>query len=170
MTINNKEVKMEEKKNCMSLKFISLSENEPFARSCIQAFCLSLNPTISELNDVKTSVSEAVTNCIVHAYADKEGFVTVEAETFGNSIHIKISDEGSGIEDVEKAVEPFFTTRPDDERSGMGFTVMNAFMDEVKVISVKGSGTVIEMIKRFSSGAGNSLCDNAADVAWGKDA
>ena len=170
MTINNKEVKMEEKKNCMSLKFLSLSENEPFARSCIQAFCLSLNPTISELNDVKTSVSEAVTNCIVHAYADKEGVVTVEAETFGNSIHIKISDEGSGIEDVEKAVEPFFTTRPDDERSGMGFTVMNAFMDEVKVISVKGSGTVIEMIKRFSSGAGNSLCDNAADVAWGKDA
>ena len=156
---------MQEKTNKMSLKFISLSENEPFARSCIQAFCLPLNPTISELNDVKTAVSEAVTNCIVHAYPDRAGIVSVEAETAGNRIHIKITDEGNGIEDVTKAVEPLFTTRPEVERSGMGFTVMKAFMDDVKVLSKPGEGTVVEMVKFFSSG-------NDAEVGerWGNDA
>ena len=150
----------------MSLKFISKSENEPFARSCLQAFCLPLNPTISELNDVKTAVSEAVTNCIVHAYPDEVGNVSVEAETVGNRIHIKICDEGRGIEDITRAVEPFFTTRPDDERSGMGFTVMKAFMDDVRVFSKPGEGTVVEMVKFFSSG--NEAAE--AEDDWGKDA
>ncbi len=158
---------MQEKINKMSLRFTGISENEPFARSCIQAFCLPLNPTISELNDVKTAVSEAVTNCIVHAYSDEGGPVLIEAETADGRIHIKITDEGSGIEDVEKAVEPFFTTRPEDERSGMGFTVMKAFMDDVKVVSKKGEGTTVEMLKIFSS---NTADDDAPETAWGQDA
>ncbi|MBP5308929.1 MAG: anti-sigma F factor [Clostridia bacterium] len=156
---------MQEKTNKMSLKFISVSENEPFARSCIQAFCLPLNPTISELNDVKTAVSEAVTNCIVHAYPDRVGIVSLEAETSGNRIHIKITDEGEGIEDITKAVEPFFTTRPEEERSGMGFTVMKAFMDDVKVLSKPAEGTVVEMIKFFTSGN-----EAEAGEKWGNDA
>lgn len=135
----------------MSLKFISISENEQFARSCIQAFCLPLNPTVSELSDVKTAVSEAVTNCIVHAYPGREGIVSLSAETKNGEIHITVSDEGNGIEDVDKAVEPFFTTKPEEERSGMGFTVMKAFMDKVNVESKVGKGTVVEMYKSFSS-------------------
>ena len=158
---------MQEKINKMSLKFLSLSENEPFARSSVQAFCLPLNPTIAELNDVKTAVSEAVTNCIVHAYPDKCGYVTVEAETFLSHIHIKISDCGNGIDDVTKAVEPFFTTKPEEERSGMGFTVMKAFMDDVKVFSKKGEGTCVEMTKVFSS---SSKPENLPQSTWGKTA
>jgi stage II sporulation protein AB (anti-sigma F factor) len=153
--------------NKMSLKFLSVSENEPFARSCVQAFCLPLNPTVTELNDVKTAVSEAVTNCIVHAYPNKSGYVYIEAETFFNRIHIKITDEGSGIEDVAKAVEPFFTTKPEDERSGMGFTVMKAFMDDVKVLSHKGEGTVVEMTKIFTLAS----CESSVPSSkWGKNA
>lgn len=158
---------MQEKTNKMSLKFVSLSENEPFARSCIQAFCLSLNPTISELNDVKTAVSEAVTNCIVHAYPGRTDFIYIDAETKGNSLHIKITDNGDGIDDVAKALEPFFTTRPDDERSGMGFTVMKAFMDDVTVSSERGRGTVVEMVKKFSSAASEAA---VAGSEWGDDA
>ncbi len=156
---------MQEKINKMSLKFYSISENEPFARSCIQAFCLPLNPTVSELNDVKTAVSEAVTNCIVHAYSGNMGIISIDAETSGNRIHIKIADDGNGIEDVTKAVEPFFTTKPDDERSGMGFTVMKAFMDDVKVVSKIGEGTVVEMVKFFAMS--NRSTD---DTSWGKNA
>lgn len=162
---------MEEKKNSMSLKFVSLSENELFARSCIQSFCLSLNPTISELNDVKTSVSEAVTNCIVHAYPNEVGIITIEAETVKNKLHIKVIDVGNGIDDVQKAIEPFFTTRSEEERSGMGFTVMNAFMDDLKVTSQKGGGTVVEMVKYFSSGEDDRLhVERDVNVAWGKNA
>lgn len=142
---------MQERNNKMYLKFISISENEQFARSCVQAFCLPLNPTVSELNDVKTAVSEAVTNCIVHAYSGRRGIVSIDAETDNTGLHIRISDEGNGIENVAQAVEPFFTTRPYEERSGMGFTVMKAFMDEVNVISKLGKGTIVEMFKRFSS-------------------
>jgi len=151
----------------MTLNFISISENENFARSCVQAFCLPLNPTISELNDVKTAVSEAVTNCIVHAYPDKIGYITVSAKTCGNRIHIKIADQGSGITDVDKAVEPFFTTKPEEERSGMGFTVMKAFMDDVKVLSKEGEGTVVEMVKTFLSGSVD-IADDGSE--WGSNA
>ena len=158
---------MQEKINKMTLKFISLSENEPFARSCVQAFCLPLNPTVVELNYVKTAVSEAVTNCIVHAYPDSCGYVSIEAEAFQSHVHIKISDSGNGIEDVTKAVEPFFTTKPDDERSGMGFTVMKAFMDDVKVFSKKGEGTTAEMTKVFSSAP---VDDSLPQSTWGNNA
>ncbi len=160
---------MREKVNKMSLKFISISENEQFARSCIQAFCLPLNPTVSELSDVKTAVSEAVTNCIVHAYPGRMGIVSLSAETKNGQIHITVSDEGNGIEDVSKAVEPFFTTRPDEERSGMGFTVMKAFMDDVSVVSKLGEGTVVEMTKKFSSyreeiiDRDNAFCENVSE-------
>jgi len=158
---------MPEKSNKMCLKFKSISENEPFARSCIQAFCLPLNPTMSELNDVKTAVSEAVTNCIVHAYPKSDGTISIEAETLNNCLHIKITDEGLGIADVSKAVEPFFTTKPEDERSGMGFTVMKAFMDDVKVLSKEGEGTIVEMVKFFSS---STCLEDANHLKWGNNA
>lgn len=139
------------KNNKVYIKFSSISENEQFARSCIQAFCLALNPTISELSDIKTAVSEAVTNCIVHAYPNREGEIILKASIEGNCLHISISDKGCGISDVAKAVEPFFTTRAEDERSGMGFTVMKAFMDEVVVISRENEGTEVIMTKKFQS-------------------
>ncbi|MBR2871675.1 MAG: anti-sigma F factor [Clostridia bacterium] len=133
--------------NRMTLTFKSLSENESFARGVISCFALKLNPSLSELSDIKTAVSEAVTNCIVHGYSDKIGIITIDSEIEDNVLHINISDDGVGIEDVEKATQPFFTTKPDDERSGMGFTIMKSFMDDVVVKSEKGSGTKIYMKK-----------------------
>lgn len=143
-------------KNSMTLTFAGKSENEPFARSCIQAFIIPLNPTLSELNDIKTAVSEAVTNCVVHAYdPDCGGNIVIDAyitEDNGvNTLHIKITDTGRGIENIKQAMEPFYTTKPDEERSGMGFTVMETFMDELKVLSCKGCGTEVFMKKRFTS-------------------
>ena len=136
-------------KNFLKLQFYSLARNQAFARDAVAAFCLELNPTLSDLSDVKTAVSEAVTNCTVHAYKDMLGLITVECEIEGDSLHIKVSDTGKGIPDVEEAVQPFFTTLPDDERSGMGFTIMQTFMDEFSVKSVKGEGTVVNMVKCF---------------------
>lgn len=138
-------------KNKMLLKFDSLSENEGFARNVIASFLLPLNPGIGELTDIKTAVSEAVTNAIVHGYPDTVGEVTMLAETDGDNIHIVISDSGVGIEDLQAALEPFYTTKPDDERSGMGFTIIKTFMDEVKVISKQNVGTVVDMTKRLTS-------------------
>ena len=135
--------------NYLKLQFYSLSRNQAFARDAVAAFCLELNPTLSDLSDVKTAVSEAVTNCTVHAYKDRLGLITLECEIEGNSLHIKVSDTGDGIPDVDKAVQPFFTTLPDDERSGMGFTIMQTFMDEFRVNSVRGEGTVVYMAKTF---------------------
>lgn len=137
--------------NYLKLQFYSLPQNQAFARDAVAAFCLELNPSLSALSDVKTAVSEAVTNCTVHAYRGELGLVTVECEIEGNSIHIKISDSGKGIPDVEKAVQPFFTTLPGDERSGMGFTIMQTFMDDFKVNSRRGEGTVVYMTKCFES-------------------
>ena len=111
-------------KNKMLLKFDSVSENEGFARNVIASFLLPLNPGIGELTDIKTAVSEAVTNAIVHGYPDTVGEVTMLAETDGENVHIVISDSGVGIEDLQAALEPFYTTKPDDERSGMGFTII----------------------------------------------
>lgn len=136
-------------KNHMKLEFVALSENEPFARGAVAAFCLGLNPTLDELSDVKTAVSEAVTNCIVHAYRGRTGNVTIECETDGNVLHIKISDNGRGIDDVKKALEPFYTTLEDEERSGMGFTIMQTFMTDFRLESAKGVGTSVLMSKRF---------------------
>lgn len=138
-------------KNRMLIKFDSVSENEGFARNVIASFLLPLNPEIGELTDIKTAVSEAVTNAIVHGYPDTVGEVTMLAETDGENVHIVISDSGVGIDDLEAALEPFYTTKPDDERSGMGFTIIKTFMDEVKVISKQNAGTIVDMTKRLSS-------------------
>ena len=148
-------------KNHMKLEFLSVSENEPFASNTIAAFCLSLNPTLDELSDIKTAVSEAVTNCIVHAYKGETGTVTIECETDGNALHIQITDNGKGIEDVPRALEPFYTTLSDEERSGIGFTIMQTFMNDFRVQSKKGTGTTVFMSKYFNRNDGT---DELADA------
>ncbi len=135
--------------NKMKITFLSLSENESFARSVAGIFALSLNPSIAQISDVKTAVSEAVTNCIVHAYPDKVGEITMQVEIVNDELHINVSDEGVGIDDVSAASEPFYTTKASDERSGMGFTIMRTFMDDVKVYSEKGKGTDVYMVKKI---------------------
>ncbi len=142
--------------NYLKMQFYSLARNQGFARDAVAAFCLELNPTLSELSDVKTAVSEAVTNCTVHAYKGNLGIVTVECEIEDDKLHIKVSDTGRGIEDISKAVQPFYTTLPSEERSGMGFTIMQAFMDEFKVNSIVGEGTVVYMTKCFKSEVENA--------------
>lgn len=134
-------------KNKMKLTFLSISENESFARSVVACFALKLNPSVSQISDIKTAVSEAVTNAIVHGYNKNTGEIELECEIDENAIHINIIDFGVGIKDVNKALEPFYTTREDEERSGMGFTIMKSFMDDVSVFSEVGKGTKISMTK-----------------------
>lgn len=136
--------------NKMTLTFLSISENEAFARNVIASFMLPLNPTLSEISDVKTAVSEAVTNAIVHGYPDAVGEVELQAEIIDNAIHIIISDSGVGIEDVDRALEPFFTTKSESERSGMGFTIMRSFMDKIDVKSTQNVGTTIKLSKTIN--------------------
>ena len=136
--------------NKMTIKFDSVSENESFARNVIASFILPLNPSIGELSDIKTAVSEAVTNAIVHGYPDTVGDVIMVAEYNDCEIHIVISDYGVGIDDLDKALQPFFTSKPEEERSGMGFTIIKTFMDEEKVISQRNVGTVIDMTKTIT--------------------
>lgn len=136
--------------NKMNLNFLSISENEAFARNVIAAFALGVNPTLSEISDVKTAVSEAVTNAIVHGYPDSVGSIDIEAELTDNVLHIIIKDYGVGISNLSEVLEPFFTTKPDEERSGMGFTIMKNFMDDVKVESKLNKGTVVQMTKTFN--------------------
>ena len=143
-------------KNYLKLQFYSYPRNQAFARDAVAAFCLELNPSLSDISDVKTAVSEAVTNCTVHAYREACGLVTVECEIEDNKLHIKVSDSGSGIADIKKAVQPFYTSLPSDERSGMGFTIMQTFMDEFNVQSVKGEGTVVYMSKSFKAEVDNA--------------
>ena len=133
--------------NEMKLEFLSKSNNEAFARITVAAFAAQLDPTIEELADNKTAVSEAVTNSIIHGYENTEGIVKVQAKIFADSIQIEISDTGKGIEDVEAAKQPLYTSKPDLERSGMGFTIMESFMDEMKLESVVGLGTKVTMKK-----------------------
>ena len=133
--------------NKMNVRFDSVSENEGFARNVRASFLMSLNPSVSELSDVKTAVSEAVTNAIVHGYPDTVGEVGMAAEINDNEIHIVVSDKGVGIADLEEALKPFFTSKPDEERSGMGFTIIRTFMDEVKVISEPNRVTIVDMKK-----------------------
>ena len=133
--------------NEMKLEFLSKSNNEAFARIAVAAFAAQLDPTIEELADIKTAVSEAVTNSIIHGYEDKEGMVTVECKLFANTISIEVSDSGVGIENVDIAKEPLYTTKPNLERSGMGFTIMESFMDDIKVESIVGIGTKVTMKK-----------------------
>ena len=137
--------------NKMSIEFVSKSQNEGFARVAVAAFVAQLDPTIDEINDVKTAVSEAVTNSIIHGYENKEDkLVRIEAEINENEVTIVIIDKGIGIDDIEQAMEPLYTSRPDIERSGMGFTVMETFMDELKVESEKGIGTKVVIKKKFN--------------------
>ena len=136
--------------NQMSIKFPSRSSNEAFARQAIAAFAAQLDPTIDEINDIKTAVSEAVTNCIVHAYRDEMGYITLEAKLFDNGeIQITVRDKGCGIADVQQARQPMFSTG-DAGRSGMGFTIMESFMDKLKVRSREGIGTQVTMTKQIA--------------------
>ena len=135
--------------NKMRLVFDGISENESFARMAVAAFAVQLNPTMNELADIKTAVSEGVTNAIVHGYEGKGGDVEIRADITGNLLHIEIIDEGIGIENVSLAMEPFYTTRADEERSGMGFSVMESFMDKLDVASAPGEGTRLTMLKRI---------------------
>ena len=138
--------------NKIKIEFESKSQNEGFARVAIAAFVSQLDPTIEEITDVKTAVSEAVTNSIIHGYENKkDGIVVIEAMLSGNDITIIISDNGKGIKDVSQAREPLFTSRPDLERSWMGFTVMETFMDSLQVESQEGRGTRVVLKKKFDS-------------------
>lgn len=139
--------------NYMKLQCLSLPENEVFVRNAVAAFALPLNPSLSDLSDLKTAVSEAVTNCIVHAYRGTVGTVTVECECERNAIHIKVCDTGKGIDDLAKAMQPFYTTLAGEEHSGMGFTIMQTFMTEFKAESKANEGTVIYMKKQLNNNA-----------------
>ena len=136
-------------KNSANIKFLSLSVNESFARMCVSSFIAPLNPTIEELNDIKTAVSEAVTNAIVHGYQDRNGEIEMRLFSEKNLVHIEVMDDGCGISDIEKARQPFYTTCTDGTRSGMGFTVMESFMDEVKIASAPDEGTRVVMKKKI---------------------
>ncbi len=133
--------------NEMKLEFLSKSNNEAFARISVAAFASQLDPTIEEMADIKTAVSEAVTNSIVHGYEGMNGMVKIVCKIFANCIEIEISDTGKGIENVDMARKPLYTSKPNLERSGMGFTIMESFMDEVSVESVLGLGTKVTMKK-----------------------
>ncbi len=137
--------------NEMKLEFLSKSNNEAFARITVAAFASQLDPTIEELADIKTAVSEAVTNSIIHGYEDSFGIVKIEAKLIENQIIIEVSDTGKGIENIEIAKQPLYTTKPNLERSGMGFTIMESFMDEVDVESIIGLGTKITMKKAIKN-------------------
>ncbi len=138
--------------NEMDITFLSLAENESFARVVAAAFMVPLSPTLSEVADVKTAVSEAVTNAIVHGYEGTRGMVRLKAVIDGRTLSVEVSDQGKGIPNVKQAMEPFFTTHPEQERSGMGFAVMQTFMDEVDVQSIPGRGTRVCMRKRIGAG------------------
>lgn len=133
--------------NEMKLEFLSKSNNEAFARVTVAAFAAQLDPTIEELADIKTAISEAVTNSIIHGYENTEGIIKIVARIFANTISIEISDTGKGIENIELAKQPLYTSKGDLERSGMGFTIMESFMDEMQVESVLGLGTKVTMKK-----------------------
>ncbi len=145
--------------NYMEVKFKAESVNESFARVCVASFCLPLNPTIDEINDIKTAVSEAVTNCVVHAYPKSVGDVVVRVEFDNNDVVISVSDEGVGIKDFQRAREPFYTTKPEEERSGMGFAVMESFMDDVQLQKNGEKGLKVVLRKTLRRGAlSKQLC------------
>lgn len=142
---------MNKRVNHMRLVFDSRSENESFARVVVSAFAVQLSPTIEEIADIKTAVSEAVTNAIVHGYAGTFGEVSIEAELDADEglLVLRVSDKGCGIADIEQAMQPFYTTQPEMERAGMGFAVMKTFMDDLQVESRLGQGTCVTMRKRI---------------------
>lgn len=142
------------KQNSMRLEFLGCAQNESFARVVISAFAVQLSPTIEEIADIKTAVSEAVTNAIIHGYEGTQGMVVMSARIENDcELNVTVEDHGKGISDVEKAMQPFYTTHPEMERSGMGFAVMQTFMDTLSVTSTPGEGTCVRMTKRFGAGA-----------------
>ena len=138
--------------NEMTLEMKATSKNESFARVAASAFAAQLDPTISEITDIKTAVSEAVTNAIIHGYNEEsyKGTVTLKCGITENAIYIEVIDQGRGIADIKEAMTPLYTSAPDDERSGMGFTIMETFMDSVQVISEPGKGTTVRMHKKIA--------------------
>ena len=143
----NRRVFMMENTNEMSIIFDSRPVNEALARVAVASFCTQLNPTMEEVSDLKTAISEAVTNCIIHGYEGEVHKIRVDCRLRGRELCVDIIDHGTGIPDIKKAMEPLFTTKPDKDRSGMGFTFMEAFMDEVEVESEVGRGTTVHMKK-----------------------
>lgn len=135
--------------NEMNLTVKAISINESFVRSCIAAFCVTANPTLDEITEIKTAVSEAVTNCVVHAYPNKIGEIFITVKLYEKMVEINITDNGVGIENITQALQPFFTTKPEQERSGMGFTVMESFMDKLKVTKNTNGGTTVNMTKKL---------------------
>jgi len=139
-------------RNFMTLSFASRSENESFARVAVAAFVSQLDPTMDELTDIKTVVSEAVTNAIIHGYDNrKDGVITIEASIEDEMIMIEVKDQGAGITDLETAMQPLYTSKPELERSGMGFTIMENFMDHMEVSTAVGEGTTVRLKKRIKS-------------------
>lgn len=135
--------------NEMTVEFQSMPQNESFARMVVAAFITGTNPTLEEVSDIKTAVSEAVTNAIIHGYEHKEGIVKIRARVDGRTVYLEISDKGCGIQNVSQAMEPLYTSKPEEERSGMGFSFMEAFMDRLEVESTYGVGTVVKMWKEI---------------------
>lgn len=138
--------------NEMQLDFLSKSQNESFARVVVAAFASQLDPTLDELADIKTAVSEAVTNSIIHGYDDTIGTIRISSKLYKDKVVISIQDWGKGIEDIEKARQPLWTSKPELERSGMGFTIMEDFTDELTVESIPGEGTLVTMVKNINNG------------------
>lgn len=143
--------------NEMTLTIKAISENEGFARSSVSAFCVGANLSLDELTEIKTAVSEAVTNSVVHAYPDSIGDIKINVKRTENKIYISITDYGIGIENIERAREPFFTTKSDEERSGMGFTVMESFMDKIDVKQNKNGGITVYLEKNINNSKLNAL-------------
>lgn len=142
--------------NEAKITFISRSANESFARVAVSSFFSSLDPSVDEITDIKTAVSEAVTNCIVHGYRDKIGSIYITLRVIDDNIaYIKIRDNGCGIPDIKKAMEPLYTTAPNEERAGLGFAVMQSFMDRVKVFSANEKGTTVVLTKKINSRGSN---------------
>ena len=144
--------------NSMKLEFVGLSENESFARSAVSAFVSQLNPTLDELDDIKTAVSEAVTNAIVHAYPKRIGTVHIKCDICDDTVTICVSDNGCGIDNINLARTPLYTSAPAAERSGLGFTVMETFMDSIEVLSTVGKGTVVTMYKKIEAHDAVAVC------------
>lgn len=141
-----------ENTNEMQVIFDSRSSNESFARVTVASFMTALNPTVEEVSDVKTAVSEAVTNAIIHGYENEVHKISIRCRTEDHTLYLEVQDEGKGIENIERAMEPLFTTKPELERSGMGFSFMEAFMDKLEVWSEPGKGTIVKMEKTIGKG------------------
>ena len=137
--------------NWMQMSFEAVSENEGLARIAVASFVTALNPTMEELADIKTAVSEAVTNSIIHGYEEEKGTIVLRCRLRGDLLEVEIEDQGKGIADIDRAMEPLFTSKPEKDRSGMGFSFMEAFMDDLEVSSVLGMGTLVKMKKKLGT-------------------